>query len=79
MNDLALVSPLDPLHGAGYLFWSGIGLCGIGVGSITGWWRKHNCHVKGCPRLQWHASHEHLGHPVCRAHHPHSDHPSLDD
>jgi hypothetical protein len=73
---LALVTPLDPLHGDGYQFWSGIGLGGLGFGSIGMWWRKHNCHVKRCPRLQWHVNDEH-GHPVCRTHHPDSDHPDL--
>lgn len=31
--------------------------------------RAHNCHVRGCWRLQWHAHPDH-GHPVCRRHHP---------
>jgi hypothetical protein len=34
------------------------------------WWRKHNCHVHGCWRLEWHV-HPENGHPVCKEHHPH--------
>jgi hypothetical protein len=37
------------------------------------WWRTHNCHMRGCPRLQWHINPRH-GHPVCKHHHP--DHPA---
>jgi hypothetical protein len=33
------------------------------------WWRKHNCHVYGCWRLEWHV-HPDNGHPVCKKHHP---------
>ena len=33
------------------------------------WWRKHNCHVHRCWRLQWHPHPVH-GHPVCKKHHP---------
>ena len=33
------------------------------------WWRKHNCHVRGCWRLEWHV-HPDNGHPVCKKHHP---------
>lgn len=53
----------------GYLISSGpfpdltmLGLFGV-------WWRKHNCMVHGCPRLQWHPHPDH-GHVVCRHHHP---------
>ena len=31
--------------------------------------RKHNCHVKGCWRLEWHTDPD-TGHPMCRHHHP---------
>jgi hypothetical protein len=66
----------SPLHGEGYQFWSGIGsdlgelsiLVAI-VAFVYGWWRVHNCHVRGCPRLMWHP-HPVNGHPVCRHHHP---------
>lgn len=66
---------LNPLWGAGYQFWSGIGsdlgeivLIGMGWAFL----RKHNCHVKSCWRLSWHAHPEH-GHQVCRKHHPHGE------
>jgi len=41
-----------------------------GVGTYV---RRHNCHVKGCWRLQWHVHPEH-GHPVCKRHHPEEVH-----
>jgi hypothetical protein len=58
-----------------YNFWSGISGSNITLPVAAGayalaWWHQHNCHVQGCPRLQWHAHPEH-GHPVCKAHHPH--------
>lgn len=53
---------------AGYNIFSGplpdITFLGIGYGL----YRKHNCHVNWCPRLQWHTHPEH-GHPVCKHHH----------
>lgn len=62
--------------GCGYSFWSGalgdIGLVTLVFGGgafFATWWRKHNCHVRGCWRLQWHAHPGH-GHPVCARHHP---------
>lgn len=58
-----------------YNFWSGISGSNItlpfaAAAFLLGWWHQHNCHIRGCPRLQWHAHPEH-GHPVCRKHHPH--------
>lgn len=59
----------EPMHGAGYQFWSGIGSdiseLTIIVAMIT-WARHKNCHKKGCWRLG-HPDPEH-GHPVCRKH-----------
>ena len=60
--------------GKGYNFISGP-LADItlltGFFSFVGlWWNRHNCHVNGCPRLQWHTHPDH-GHPVCKKHHPH--------
>lgn len=61
---------LDPLWGAGYQFWSGIG-SDFGELALFGmaWavFRRHNCHVQGCPRIIWK---EHDGHMLCRKHHP---------
>jgi hypothetical protein len=41
------------------------------MAGVAVWWRKHDCHVKWCPRIQWHPHPVH-GHPVCRRHHPES-------
>lgn len=66
---LGLHTPLDPLHNDGYQFWSGIGSGSPLLVAAGVFWRKHNCHVHRCWRLQWHAHPAH-GHPVCRKHHP---------
>jgi len=61
-----------PLGGLGYQFWSGIGSDFSEVAILSGFYlllRKHNCHVKGCWRMQWH-EHPDNGHPVCKHHHP---------
>jgi len=58
--------------GSGYWFYSGVFDAGILVGIASGigvYWRKHNCHVKKCWRLDWHPHPDH-GHPVCVVHHP---------
>ena len=65
---------LDPLHGNGYQFWSGIGSDFGELTIITGGvllFRHRNCHVKGCWRLG-HTDPEH-GHPACRRHHSRGD------
>lgn len=64
------MSILDPLHGDGYQFWSGIAGDGAILAACAVFWRKHNCHVGRCWRLAWHPDPTH-GHPVCRRHHPH--------
>lgn len=61
---------VDNEAGRGYAFWSGIG-SDIGEIALIGLLyqnvRKHNCHVKGCPRIGRH----HIGdYIVCRRHHP---------
>jgi hypothetical protein len=52
-------------------FWSGFG-SDLGelaiVGGLATLVRKHNCEVKGCPRLGRHATK--AGHQVCGKHHP---------
>jgi hypothetical protein len=62
-----------PDHG-GYNFISGpaadITLITAFVSTLFLWWRRHNCHVHHCWRLQWH-THPGHGHPVCKKHHPH--------
>jgi hypothetical protein len=61
-----------PTHG-GYNFVSGpladITLVTAFVGTLVLWYRRHNCHVFHCWRLQWHPHPAH-GHPVCKRHHP---------
>jgi len=64
-----MFSWLDPLHGTGYQFWSGIGSGSPILAAVFLWWRHHNCHVARCWRLPWHPHPDH-GHPVCRKHHP---------
>lgn len=55
------------LHGDGYQFWSGIGSGSpLIVGAIVVW-RRHNCHVRWCPRIIWRT---HGEHELCRRHHP---------
>jgi hypothetical protein len=56
-------------NSTGYLFWSGTGsdLAYMGVG--LAFWRKHNCHSRGCWRLARHPV-EGTGFTVCRRHHP---------
>jgi hypothetical protein len=57
----------------GYNFISGpladITLVTAFLSTLILWWRKHNCHVHRCWRLQWHQHPTH-GHPVCKKHHP---------
>lgn len=54
-----------PTHG-GYNFVSGpladITLATAFFSALYLWWRKHNCHVHRCCRLQWHPHPDH-GHP----------------
>jgi hypothetical protein len=60
---------LNPLSGDGYQFWSGIGGGSPIFLLVILWWRRHNCHMRRCPWLQW-ATHPDNGHPVCKKHHP---------
>jgi hypothetical protein len=78
MGAAMIVASLDyflhwPMKG-GYNFISGpladITLLTAAASFVYLHFRKHNCHVNGCPRLEWHPHPEH-GHPVCKKHHPH--------
>jgi len=62
------------LHGDGYQFWSGIGSGSPLIAGVYLAWRRHNCHVRGCPRVIWK---QHGDHSLCRRHHPH-DAPTAD-
>ncbi|HEY1820406.1 MAG TPA: hypothetical protein VGG83_10785 [Trebonia sp.] len=77
MNALAHLLGLDNLSGPVYGFWSGIG----GDASILAVplvvLRRHNCHVRRCPRLGRHPV-QGTAFTVCRKHHP-DEHPSADD
>lgn len=68
---LGLITPLDPLHGDGYQFWSGIGSGSPLFVIFIGYLHHHNCIEKGCWRIG-HADPEH-GHPVCRKHQDKAD------
>jgi hypothetical protein len=60
------------LQGRGYQFWSGFGSDFGEITLVFGVyliWRRHVCHVKGCPRIIWK---DHNGHALCRKHHPDS-------
>lgn len=67
MATIAII--LDPLHGLGYDFWSGIGSGSPILAGVAVYWRHHNCHIRACPRLTYHPHPDH-GHPVCKKHHP---------
>ena len=63
-----LTTPLDPLHGDGYQFFSGLGGGTIVLAPLIAWWHHNNCTHKGC----WRKGHKdpHHGHPLCRRHQP---------
>ena len=61
--------------GEGYAFFSGIGsdLTELLVlGGLIALYRKHNCNVKGCWRIQWreYVDADGVKHQWCRHHHP---------
>lgn len=62
---------LDNLSGPFYGFWSGVGSGSplFALGAV--YLRHHNCHIKGCWRLQWKTVPGPQGHVVCKRHHPH--------
>jgi hypothetical protein len=65
--------------GPWYAFWSGFGsdiaeyaVFGAVVTGIVGAYRRHNCNVKGCWRLQWreYIDADGVKHLWCKKHHP---------
>lgn len=60
------MSILDPLHGAGYQFWSGIGSDVFLVTGAAAFYKHVNCEQPGC----WRFGHRHPDHgrPTCRKH-----------
>ena len=69
---LAHVLGLDDAAGHWYLWWSGAGSdvseLAI-VGALVAQVRRHNCHVKGCPRVGRFLA-EGTSWRVCHKHHP---------
>lgn len=66
---LAHVLGLDNASGGWYLLWSGIFGDVSLIGGAFVLVRKHNCHVRGCPRIGRHPI-EGTTYVVCRKHHP---------
>ena len=80
MHVIAHLLGIDNESGPWYAFWSGFGsdLGEIAImGSLLALVRRHNCHVKGCPRLGRHPV-AGTTWTVCRRHHP-DGHPSAQD
>lgn len=77
MRLLAHLLGLDNLSGPWYGFWSGIGGDLSILAAPLVLLRRHNCHVKGCPRLGRHPV-PGTGFVVCRRHHP-DEHPTAAD
>lgn len=76
MSVLLHVLGIDDASGPWYAFWSGFGsdltlFTGL-VAVVWSFWRRHNCHVRGCLRLGRHPV-EGTSYVVCRFHHPHGE------
>lgn len=74
-RELLNVTGSSDVSGRWYGFWSGFAGDIPLFGVFLVLWRRHNCHVRGCWRLQWRTSGEHA---LCRRHHP-SEPPSAAD
>lgn len=68
MHLLLHVLGLDDASGRWYLWWSGIGADLGYLAVVGGLYRRHNCEIKGCPRLGRHITA--AGAHLCRRHHP---------
>ena len=66
---LHLHTPLDPLHGDGYQWWSGLGSGSAWIAAVAVGWRHLNCQTPRCLRLGRHPTADGL-HKLCRKHHP---------
>jgi hypothetical protein len=60
---------LNPLTGYGYQFWSGIGSGSPILAGVLLHFRRHNCHVRGCPFVIFRAHPDDPEHLICRRHH----------
>ena len=72
MGWLAHLFGIDDLSGPFYGFWSGIGsdIQEFAIfAAVIGAYRKHTCHIKGCPRLGKHPVKD-TPYVVCARHHP---------
>lgn len=67
----SVTTVLDPLHGDGYQFWSGIGANITMLGVIWHMYKDSRCHEIRCRRRAWRVHPKH-GYPVCREHYPES-------
>lgn len=68
MSTLWHVLGIDDPGGRWYLWWSGIG-ADLGYLALpVVLYRRHNCEIRGCPRLGRHSSA--AGARLCRRHHP---------
>lgn len=77
MNWFLHVLGVDNVSGRWYGFWSGFaGDLGILATPVV-LLRRHNCHVRRCPRLGRHPV-TGTTYMVCRRHHP-DEHPSADE
>ena len=65
-----MIGWLNPLWGAGYQFWSGIGSGSPLLAGVVVFWRRHNCHERWCPRIIFREHPDSTGHLVCRKHFP---------
>lgn len=66
-RELLHVTGASNVSGAWYGFWSGFAGDIPLFGVFLVLWRRHNCHVRGCWRVQWRT---HGEHSLCRRHHP---------
>lgn len=63
---------MNPLHGDGYAFWSGIAndlpiyVLGV-VPMFIAWYKRNKCHYTHCHRL---GHHPYKHYQFCRHHHP---------
>lgn len=66
MRFLAHIFGIDTQQSYFYDFWSGVATQLATLGAALTYVRKHNCHVRGCPRVGRHSVD---GSPFCNRHH----------
>jgi hypothetical protein len=72
LNDFLTFLGVTNGGGRWYLWWSGMFANVTIFAAMVLFYRKHVCHVHGCPRLGGHKAVDANGveHVVCRRHHP---------